>query len=1557
MREITIKFKGDEKEALASVARLSKAIAGLNNPRQISSGQKFLPGGFDVEAIKQAYSKVDALTKAQQRFALVGYRADVREFNRAEKEKQRAAEISAIAQIQKDKQVFIARENQRKRDYQEFVRLEKEKARAAQQAARQSSNSKSGQFAGDLFSAVFGASTLAGLTVNAVSSVLGGVQSGISAGFDQAVAAGITAAGYQQTKAAITGVLGSAVAADVAIAKLEKTAINTPGLTFRNALEGYQRLRAVQFGASEAERALIGLSKVKVLSGGTKEDLQAVLINFAQIRSVGKLTGDELRETLGRFPYFAQVLQRAFGTISTEKIGELQLSSEEFFNRIFDEMDKLPSVAGGAADSWEKLVDEFYKAQSAFGTPLLQPAIESMQDLTVFLRDNKDTWAEWGTFVGDIIRGMNSEIKTLNEQTSGGNSGAVWAAIKNGIRALPGSPLGGGGVAALGAEARRKFEQREKKAGEDDLSLMANDVFDFSKQKDAQDKEVRLYKETIKEIASLQQVRLANSEIFYTRERALVADTVRYNSEQELTYQLKLNQIDRAEATKRLSIMEQSIERQKGLNEKLIKSYNPQDQGRIRGIKELEIAEKTADFQKEQAKYFLDEANRRREILDLEKRIADERRQAAIEAKKLQIEQSGFGFDNQIFDVQRLLSKQFVSAKDGYDKLIDLTQKSYQETSRLTLESYQLQLQDLSLTKEQRLNLTTEMFLSEQKLAEDNRRKILDLQDKQLEESRRRTEAYLQDLQAARELTSSIFSTIGESFFNPNSFTSATPDRLKGLLNQSERVNELNKLIAQSKEMETRAFEATTLAVNNGSPQNVLDVANNAWNDAVKNTGDYIKQLDGIKNSGRGAYIELENIARSIAGGNTRGFDEAAKAVLKYRQMLERASVDSQINFLSGEYEKNKTPENSYRLNEARRKGEKIAFDQAAESAEQYANSLDGLRDSLARYAAGDTIGLKFEAERRFLLERKSLVAENVALEQKFYEDSEYRAELRRNKLLQYERDIFEIREELNQKSVFNGIEAQAKIFAHLEQNTKSASDLFADSFISAFDLIAERSDSFLDKIGVGKIPILGDFAKAQSRNFLSSITTNLLDKFGFGDIVKTGNPVLDESKTQTKLLDKIEANTRTAATVTNTLNIAKSPDNGASAILNLLGVGGGTNSGGGYFGAGFGGGIGNPNIFSANPRGATTMKPDDVWAQIVNGTIKLPGNGRGGGGSFWDKILGAGGIFGEKGFGNNVGTYGALGGFANLAGGLIGGRVGGFISGIGSGAAMGASIGSIIPGIGTAIGAGIGAVGGFFASLFGGDPKRKEDKKKNLPALNQGFTDAFQQFQQLITDTKALRVDPDSSLAKGTELRSQIASGFGIQFLSKKYQKESQKLIQAKLAEIDRVPGGLFDQLKKAVEVAKTAGDRQNRLLPEFASGAYIDPKIYNGMISGRFDGRDTLLARLSHGEMVLNPSQIRAVINRANTDVFAGIVPNYKTVVPTPQTNFAAGGMAFAAPVAAPSPVIVIEKLTLEVGALVGTEAASQIVVTGVKTSDGHTAVVKSVEIMRTKKEGGFV
>jgi len=254
-----------------------------------------------------------------------------------------------------------------------------------------------------------------------------------------------------------------------------------------------------------------------------------------------------------------------------------------------------------------------------------------------------------------------------------------------------------------------------------------------------------------------------------------------------------------------------------------------------------------------------------------------------------------------------------------------------------------------------------------------------------------------------------------------------------------------------------------------------------------------------------------------------------------------------------------------------------------------------------------------------------------------------------------------------------------------------------------------------------------------------------------------------------------------------------------------------------------------------------------------------------------------------QGGLSTGIGTIGTLG---VIAGGAIGGRIGNLVSSVAGGALAGLTLGAKIGAIGGPWGAAIGAAAGFAISALSGlfsDPKRKRDKKEKMPALNQGFTDALKELRQLLVDVRTLRVSPDAAISRAQELRNQIASGFGLQFESKKYRKQAQTLIAQRTREADT----LLEELRAAAEVARAAGERQRRIIPEFARGGYISKDFramvenyrrVNGMLPGQYRGHDTINARLSPGEMVLNPMQQYQVRANAGFDPFrnAGI-PGY--------------------------------------------------------------------------------
>lgn len=608
----------------------------------------------------------------------------------------------------------------------------------------------------------------------------------------------------------------------------------------------------------------------------------------------------------------------------------------------------------------------------------------------------------------------------------------------------------------------------------------------------------------------------------------------------------------------------------------------------------------------------------------------------------------------------------------------------------------------------------------------------------------------------------------------------------------------------------------------------------------------------------------------------------------------------------------------------------------------------------------------KQNADATYVAHRRDLAAlqENIELTRQISELQDKIANAGTNDALEIEaahlRDILDLRQreldavisinrselEIAHSTEISNNQIRARVLEHLAQQ-KTLNESIADGIISIYDKAANKIDQLLDKAFVGKIPILGDVLKAQGRNLLTKVTGSLLDKFfpGMGDeLTKTSNPVarpiVDKLDQTNDLLKQIAGNT-------GGIGGGLSAGSGGigsifGSIKKMLGFGGSSSSGGSSSG-GSGGIFGSIKKFLGIGGGSSSAPALSGYTGAPFGQLTpdnfTPGRQFGGGGFSLGKILGKGGIFGDKGFGNNVGTYGGIGMGAGLLGGLVGGRVGGLISGAGSGLALGAQLGSIVPGVGTAIGAVIGAIGGGLLSLFGGDPKRKADKKENIPALQKGFADALAQLRALAADRNALFSDPDGTLAKAVELRGQIASGFGVQFQSKKYAKIARQQIASKLTEADAI----ISQIRNQSDEAKQAFDVDQRLETSFAKGVYMDAaflkqfKRRNGMLAGGWTGKDTLPSMLAQGELVLNPVQQARIVAAARHDIFKDKgIPGYAG------GTYVAPSFTPAQPIAANNQIVVSPQFTLVLNGDVFDEKATAFL----ESSDGTKTAVRVVQ-----------
>jgi hypothetical protein len=348
---------------------------------------------------------------------------------------------------------------------------------------------------------------------------------------------------------------------------------------------------------------------------------------------------------------------------------------------------------------------------------------------------------------------------------------------------------------------------------------------------------------------------------------------------------------------------------------------------------------------------------------------------------------------------------------------------------------------------------------------------------------------------------------------------------------------------------------------------------------------------------------------------------------------------------------------------------------------------------------------------------------------------------------------------------------------------------------------------------------------------------------------------------------------------------------------------GGGGGAGGGLFGGAQPGGL----IYNAVP-GATGASGG------YNGAAS-------GGGSFLSRLFAGFGAAGPAGAFPFLGAnLGALVGGGRGTSGLLGG-VGGLLLGGSAFAGLGGlgalfSAGAISAGTSAAafslltnpftIAAGVALlVGSYFL-------KRNSLRRKEEKIRAQGLSDALStlrtQFDSLINDVRTLRVDPASGIAQGTSLGAQVRDQY-LQMANSLKDKKTRSHALQDVSQVDQLIASKMAELRGVAEIAQAAGDRDRRLLPEFAKGVYLSPAFqafrrYNGLISGAWTGRDVLPAMLARSEMVLNPRQQTDVIRNAGFDVFkTANIPGY-----------AGGGVRPSQPVTSASSEPIIVNVDLE-------------------------------------------
>ena len=1252
---------------------------------------------------------------------------------------------------------------------------------------------------------------IAGMTF---SLLIGGI-TGIAQGIANLGVESVKLAGdFEVTTNALKVFTGSTRLAKQELQDIEDLATNTPGLRLVAAQEGYQQLRALGFGAQQAKGFIKELGEEKILSGASDESLQRVIFNFAQIRSGGQKVSQELRELLTQMPTLQRAFQTAFGTLDPAKIQKFfDTDVDDAFKRLTDAMSNSEAAAGGFNDAWGKATDAFIKAGREFGEPILEPLTKDLQRLSVFIDENKETIQDWGQSTADVYRGLVAVIEAFDTRQDtflGKSTGRLISLIELGTY-FRGSLLSTLDDLAEVGEGKRLLQQRAKQSG-----------IPGAKTKDQIDgeNEQRVVREQA-DLALLQQEQKAIKErlevvkSYYDEKMSIIDSNQRLELAQldnQIAYTLEQEQ---DLVNKRAAIQDKYLRQQFAETQELYKELlgNTALTNSERIILENEANQKLRGIY---TQLHENELKRQRDFAEKQRQIEEKSRQDSIASLDILGREYKQSYDTRVFDLQRAIDREIVSAESGYDQLRQITVDNLEfETTRIR-DEYALRLQDKSLTNQEIINLERERDLSIAELEINAQRRQQEIEDKKREAfiknltfQKEVMQSYLQDL-------SSIASTFQDNFFSPEKFSNSrlalfqrtvsqtgARDLIQKDLNDGEK--KLEALVEKWGKYQDLLRELNGFGgADNAEQRATWDMFEKNYADQVKSIEGLQKELDNLNGKIPRNYLEFEKLAKQIQGGNIKAFDDLSAAILKHRQALDRNDTQSEVDYyetlLESETNAAKASEYRFNLQRAQRRLERVDYDQAAEGADQYANSLQGLRDRIKEIQSGDTVGLKYQAQQQILKEQISSYGEIILLQERLA-NSPYLDSLAIEKA-QLE-DIIALRNQetdavirinraklaIANQGIYSPSQDKANVLEFLAQQ-KNVTELLSDAKIN---LITKAYDG------------------------LDTVIGKLTKRFGvFGDAIKdllSGLIKLALNKVFQKLFGG---------------------QSGGNNGFSLPNFGGGNGIGQTPNFNPFGG---SGNFGANSPTGSILTLPNGQQVFNVNGNSNIPpvkymsdgtiqfaslanqlstpqspngGTGKTGLlGSLQGMLPGLGlGLGGLVGGGSGAsGIMGSLGGgLLGMVGSAFGSSSTAFGGAFGSiGAALGIS-GAATLGIGAAIGGAV-LLGSYF---LGRSARRRKEEKLREKAIG----DAFRQLDKLIEQVRNDQIDGNQAIEQAENIKQQ--------FIDSANQLKDKKTRTHALKDVARIDAKI-SELKTAVASQTARRQRLELFAPTFADGGSL--------------------------------------------------------------------------------------------------------------------------------------
>jgi tape measure protein len=188
----------------------------------------------------------------------------------------------------------------------------------------------------------------------------------------------------EKQRGQLAALVGSVGSASVKIRELQQLAAKTPGLTTQAAVDAFGVITSAGIRADSAVKGIIQtLGKLNAVSNIDIKDFGR---NLIQIFQQGFERGD-IKEALGKVPFFEELLRSAFGTDDPDKLRKLKASGkitgETFVEGITEAFnEKFPKVQETTEQKFEKLRDALNAALGAIGVGILDDLSSNLQGVS-----------------------------------------------------------------------------------------------------------------------------------------------------------------------------------------------------------------------------------------------------------------------------------------------------------------------------------------------------------------------------------------------------------------------------------------------------------------------------------------------------------------------------------------------------------------------------------------------------------------------------------------------------------------------------------------------------------------------------------------------------------------------------------------------------------------------------------------------------------------------------------------------------------------------------------------------------------------------------------------------------------------------------------------------------------------------------------------------------------------------------------------------------------------------------------------------------------------------